>query len=257
VAEQLQNLWDYLTSDAAWSGRSGLPSLFAAHVRLSVTAVLIAAIIAIPPAVALGHIKRGGFIAVSTVNIGRAIPSFAAIALIYSVSSVFGFGLGFWPTALALVLLAAPPIFTNTYIGVRDAPADAVEAARGMGMRAGQLVRRVEGPVALPLILTGLRVSSVQVVATATLGPLVGFRDLGTPIITGFQTPNKGPLLAGAIAVILLALLTDAAFAIAGRWLVPWRARASGRVDDATVSAPDLIPSAIPTSSTGPTPSTP
>ena len=249
MGEQLQNLWDYVTSDAAWSGRNGLPSLFAAHVKISLTAVLIAAVLAIPPAIVLGHIKRGGFIAVSTVNIGRAIPSFAAIALIYSMSSVFGFGLGFWPTALALVLLAGPPIFTNTYIGVRDAPPDAVEAARGMGMRAGELIRRVEGPVALPLILTGLRVAAVQVVATATLGPLVGYRDLGTPIITGFQTPNKGPLLAGAIAVILLALLTDGAFALADRRLVRWRRRTPGRAADVTVAAPDLIP-AIDTPST-------
>jgi osmoprotectant transport system permease protein len=86
----------------------------------------------------------------------------------------------------------------------------------------------------------------VQVVATATLGPLVGYRDLGTPIITGFQTPNKGPLLAGAIAVILLALLTDGAYALIGRWLVPWRARTTGRVDDAIVSAPELAPDLVP-----------
>ena len=102
---------------------------------------------------------------------------------------------------------------------------------------AGELVRKVEVPVAVPLILTGLRVSAVQVVATATLGALVGYRNLGTPIVTGFTSPDKGPMLAGAIAVALLALLTDALFALAERRLVPWR-RAAGRADDVTM-APD------------------
>jgi osmoprotectant transport system permease protein len=137
------------------------------------------------------------------------------------------------------VLLAIPPIFTNTYTGVRDVPEDAVEAARGMGMRGGELVRRVEVPVATPLILTGLRVSAVQVVATATLGALVGYRNLGTPIVSGFTSPNKGPLLAGAIAVALLALITDAFFVVADRRLVPWRR--TRRTADVTV-APDAVP---------------
>jgi osmoprotectant transport system permease protein len=232
----LHQLWDYLSSDAAWSGDRGLPALTWAQVKLSATAVVIAALIAIPPAVLLGHVRRGGLLAVSVVNIGRAIPTFAIMVLILPFSLRWGFGLGFWPTAVALVLLAIPPIFTNTYTGVRDVPPEAVEAARGMGMRAGELVRTVEVPVAWPLIITGLRVSAVQVVATATLGPLVGYIDLGTPILTGFvQRSQRGPLLAAAIVVILLALLTDLLFAWAERRLVPWR-RAAGRQADVTVA---------------------
>jgi osmoprotectant transport system permease protein len=235
----LQQMWDYLSSDAAWSGNRGLPALTWAHVKLSVLAVVVAAVIAIPPAVALGHIRRGGLLAVSIVNIGRALPTFAIIVLILPFSLRYGFGLGFWPTLVALVLLAVPPIFTNSYTGVRDVPPDAVEAARGMGMRAGELVRKVEVPVAWPLIMTGLRVSAVQVVATATLGALVGYRNLGTPIITGFaQRSQRGVLLAAAITVILLALLTDAVFALAERRLVPWR-RPAGRHADVTVTAPE------------------
>ena len=145
------------------------------------------------------------------------------MALLLPLALRYGFGLGFWPTVAALVLLAIPPIFTNTYTGVRDVPDEAVEAARGMGMRPGQLIRRVEVPVAMPLIITGMRISAVQVVATATLGALVGYRDLGTPIVTGFTSRDKGGLLAGSIAVALLALLIDGAFALAQRWLVPWR----------------------------------
>jgi len=239
VSESLQQMWDYLSSDAAWSGRNGLPALTWAHIRVSLVAILIAAAIAIPTGVLLGHVRRGAFVAVSVVNIGRAIPSFAILALLLPLSLRYGFGLGFWPTIVALVLLAIPPIFTNAYTGVRDVPDEAVEAARGMGMRARELVRKVEVPVAIPLILTGLRVSSVQVVATATLGALVGYRDLGTPIVSGFTSPDKGPMLAGAIAVALLALLTDASLAWAERRLVPWR-RMARRAEDVTLSADDL-----------------
>ncbi|MGH9234810.1 MAG: ABC transporter permease [Acidimicrobiales bacterium] len=244
MSGSLQQMWDYLQSDEAWSGRNGLPALTWAHIQISVASILVAALVAIPPAVVLGHVRRGALAAVSVVNIGRAIPSFAIMALLLPFSLRYGFGLGFWPTVVALVLLAIPPIFTNTYTGVRDVPADAVEAARGMGMSAGETVRKVEVPVAVPLILTGLRVSAVQVVATATLGALVAYRNLGTPIVTGFTSPDKGPMLAGALAVALLALVTDALFVLAARVLVPWRAPAR-RTADATVTAEEAAPAAV------------
>jgi osmoprotectant transport system permease protein len=256
VTDELRQMWEYLTSDAAWSGRNGIPALMWAHIQISLVAVLIAAVVAIPTAILLGHVRRGAFLAVSVVNIGRAIPSFAVMALVLPFSLRYGFGLGFWPTIVALVLLALPPIFTNTYTGVRDVPEDAVEAARGMGMRTRQVVSRVEVPVAVPLIVTGLRVSAVQVIATATLGALVAFRDLGTPIITGYTSPDKGSMLAGALAVIVLALLTDALFAVSLRWLVPWR-RTPGRASDVTVvAAPTEAAPGGATPTTGPTGST-
>lgn len=243
MSDSLRQMWEYLSSEGAWSGRNGLPALMLAHIRISAVAVLIAAAVAVPSGVVLGHVRRGALLAVTVVNIGRAIPSFAILALLLPFSLRYGFGLGFWPTIVALVLLAIPPIFTNTYTGVRDAPADAVEAARGMGMRAGELVRRVELPVAVPLIVTGLRVSAVQVVATATLGALVGYRNLGTPIVSGFTSPNKGPMLAGALLVALLAVATDGLFALVERALVPWR-RPVRRADDATVVAEEAAPAA-------------
>lgn len=223
MGETWSQMWDYLGSDAAWQGRNGLPSLLWAHLQLSFAALVIAVVVALPPAIVLGHVKRGALLAVSIVNIGRAVPSFAVIALLLPFSLRWGFGLGFWPTLVALVLLAIPPIFTNTYTGIRDVPDDAVEAAQGMGMQSGELVRKVEVPVAMPLILTGLRISAVQIIATATLGALVGYRCLGTPIVAGFTRSDKGPLLAAAILVALVALLTDGFFAQAQRWLVPWR----------------------------------
>jgi len=239
VTESLRQMWEYLQSDAAWSGRNGLPSLAWAHVKVSLLAVVLAGLVAVPAGIVLGHVRRGALVAVSVVNIGRAVPSFAILALLLPFSLRYGFGLGFWPTIVALVLLAIPPIFTNTYTGVRDVPDEAVEAARGMGMRAGELVRRVEVPVAVPLIVTGLRVSTVQVLATATLGALVGYRNLGTPIVTGFTSPDKGPMLAGALAVALLDLATDGLFAVAARVLVPWR-RPPRRDADATVAVEQI-----------------
>jgi osmoprotectant transport system permease protein len=236
VTGTLQELWDYLSSDRAWSGQNSLPALTWAHIQISAAAVLVAALIAIPPAVLLGHVRRGGVVAVSIVNIGRAIPSYAAMALILPFALKYGFGLGFWPTVAALFLLAVPPIFTNTYTGVRTVPEETLEAARGMGMGPGQLIRQVEVPVALPLILTGLRVSAVQVVATATLGALVAYRNLGTLIVTGYTSPTKGGLLAGAILVAALALATDGFFALAERRLVRWRAP-RGRTADAGMAA--------------------
>ena len=242
MGDAWSDMIEYLGSDAAWSGRNGLPALTWAHMKLSLLSLLAAAVLAIPPAVLLGHLKRGGLAATWVVNVGRAVPSFAIIALVFPFSLRWGFGLGFWPTVVALVLLAIPPVFTNTYTGVRDVPADAVDAARGMGMKPGQLVRRVEVPVALPLLLTGLRVAAVQVVATATLGAIVGYRNLGTPIVAGFQRSNKGPLLAAAIVVAALALLVDAGFALAERRAVRWR-RPAGLAEDALVAAnPDSEP---------------
>jgi len=240
VGEAWSQMWDYLGSDAAWSGRNGLPALLWAHVQLSLAALLAAAVLALPPAALLGHVRRGAFLAISVVNVGRAVPSYGIIALVFPFSLRWGFGLGFWPTMVALVLLAIPPIFTNTYTGVREVPPEAVDAARGMGMRPGELLRKVEVPVALPLILTGLRVSAVQVVATATLGAVVGYRCLGTPIVSGLETNNKGPLLAAAILVAALALLVDGGFAVLQRLLVPWRSP-PGRHADATVTADKAV----------------
>ena len=218
----LQEAWDYLTTGASWTGRDGLITLTSAHVRLSLAAVLAAAAVAIPPALWLGHRRRGGAAVVTVVNISRAIPTFAVIALVLPLSLQWGFGLGFWPTFVALFLLALPPIFVNSYLGITEVDAGTVESARAMGMRDLQVLRSVELPAALPLVATGLRISAVQVVATTTLGALVGYRCLGTPILQALATRNDGKLVAGALLVALLSLATEAIFAAAARRLTPW-----------------------------------
>jgi osmoprotectant transport system permease protein len=179
-------------------------------------------VIALPPAMVLGHLKRGGVLAVWLVNIGRAVPSLAIIVLVFPISLQYGFGLGFWPTAVALVLLAIPPIFTNAFTGVRDVDPGTVEAARGMGMQGREVLWGVEIPAALPLIVAGLRVSAVQVVATATLGAYVGFGGLGAFIVEGFATQNDGKLLTGAILVALLSLVVELVFGWGQKRLTPW-----------------------------------
>ena len=216
-------LVEFLTTASHWWGRNGIAHRIVDHVRLSAVSVGAAAALAVPPALVLGHVKRGGLLAASIVNIGRAIPSFAILALLFPLSLQYGFGLGFWPTFGALVLLAVPPMFTNTYAGIRDVDPSVVEASRGMGMRPRDVLLRVEVPAALPLIVTGVRVSAVQVVATATLGALVGFGGLGAFVVAGFSQQDDGKLLTGALLVALLAVLTEVVFGVLERALSPWR----------------------------------
>jgi osmoprotectant transport system permease protein len=218
-------LVDYLSTADNWWGPQGIVRAVVDHVRISAFATVLAAVLAIPPAVVLGHVRRGGLAAVSIVNIGRAVPSFAILALVFPLALRYGFGLGFWPTTVALVLLAIPPIFTNTYTGVRDVSRDVVDAATGMGMSGREVLLQVEVPSALSLILTGLRVSAVQVVATATLGSLFGYGGLGALIVKGIAQQDDGKLLTGALFVALLAIGTEIAFSALERRLTPWAAR--------------------------------
>jgi len=220
----IQDFTTYVTTSSHWWGERGILHRTIEHMRLSVAAVVAGGVIAIPPALALGHGRRGGFLAQSIVNIGRAVPSFAILALLFPLSLQYGFGLGFWPTFGALVLLAIPPMFTNTYVGVRGVDPSIVEASRGMGMGRTQVLFRVETPIARPLIITGVRIAAVQVVATATLGAFVGFNALGSYINEGFRQQDDGKLLTGAVGVAILAFLTEVFFSLVARRATPWLA---------------------------------
>jgi osmoprotectant transport system permease protein len=204
-----------------WSGRSGVLFRTWEHVQLSALAVAIASALALAPGVVLGHLGRGGVAAVAVVNIGRAVPSFGIVALALPISIKLGLGLGFWPTLLALVALAMPPMFTNAYTGVRQIDPAIVEAARGMGMKGGQVLWGIEIPGAAPLILAAVRVSAVQVVATATLGALVAWGGLGRFIIDGFAQGNNVMVFAGGLLVALLAVATEGLFSVVERLVIP------------------------------------
>lgn len=192
-----------------FSTTDDIPTKLFEHARLSFLPVLAAIAIAVPIGMYIGHRRRFEFLAVTIANLGRAIPSFAIVALTLPLSIRFGLGLGFWPTFAALFFLAVPPIFVNTYIGVRDVDADVVEAGRGMGLTEPQLLRSVELPLGLPLVVTGIRTAAVQSVATATLAALVAGGGLGDYIRLGFRSGNGPTLLGGAILVAAMALVTE------------------------------------------------
>ena len=185
------------------------------HLRVVIVSIAIACAVSIPLGLWLGHIGKGQFAASSAANVGRAVPSIAVLVFFSAY-----LGLGEVNLIFAMVLLAIPPIFTNTYVGVRQVDRDSVDAARGMGMSGSQIVRRVELPLSLPLIFGGLRTSTVNVIATATLGPLVGVLTLGDPIINASVYGPDGRLGA-AILVAALAVGAEALFALLQRIATP------------------------------------
>jgi osmoprotectant transport system permease protein len=185
------------------------------HVKLSGAAIGIACAIAIPVGLLLGHAGKGELLAISISNVGRAVPSLALIAFF-----VAYIGVGFTNVMLALVLLAIPPILTNTYVGVRQVDPEVIDAGRGMGLTARQVIRRIELPLALSSIFGGIRTSAVNVVATATIAPLAGVLTLGDFILSANVYGDDGRL-AGAILVALLAMAVELVFATLQRVVSP------------------------------------
>ncbi len=211
----------WLTDPVNWQGSHGIPIRVLEHIELSGLSVLAALIIAMPIALYLGHTGRACFIAINMANIGRALPSLALIAFGLVIAISLGLGLGFWPTVFALVPLAIPPILTNSYVAIREVDRDIVEAARGMGLSEGQILRSIEVPLGLPLMLAGIRTAAVNVVATATLGALVAGGALGRFIVDGLALQEYDQLMAGALLVALLAIVTEVSFAALERATVP------------------------------------
>jgi len=200
------------------------------HLLLSGAAMAIALVIALPLGLWLGHRHRGSFLAVNVANLGRALPSLALIA----VGFVF-LGVGFWSVALALVVLAIPPILTNAYVAVDSVQADAVEAARGMGMTDRQVITRIELPLALPLIFAGIRTATVFVVATATIAAVAGGGGLGDIIVNQAGYGLEG-VVGAAICVSVLALAADGAVGLLQRALTPAGLRVESRAFEADVT---------------------
>ena len=215
-----------------WDGETGYLNRTWETIQVCAVAMAAAAAIAVPLGAWLGHHRRLETSAVAVVNIGRAIPSFGIIALALPITiriarsipdgvPIFGSGLGFFPTLIALFALALPPIFTNTYTGIREVDPGTVEAARGMGLSERAILRSVEAPLASPIILAGLRVSAVQVVATSPLGALVAFGGLGRYIIDGFAIQDNVQIFAGALLIAVLTILTEVAFSLLAKKIVP------------------------------------
>jgi osmoprotectant transport system permease protein len=198
------DVFQWLTDPAHWSGSGGILVRTFQHVWYSLVATGIATAIALPTGVFIGHTGRGALVAVNLTNLGRAIPTLGIIILVFQLA-----GYGFVPVLVALVAVAVPPIVTNSYIGVRSVDPDVRESAEGMGMRGRQVLWQVELPVAMPLIMAGIRTSTVQVVATATLAAYVGLGGLGRYLIDGLSQRDLAQVVGGAILVALLALATE------------------------------------------------
>lgn len=222
----------WLNDPLNWRGSQGVPHLTWEHLYISGLAVGIAAVVAMPLALALGHSGRGGGFTVVLTNVSRAIPTLALL----TVFSATAIGFGNRATIIALAVFAIPPLLTNTYVGVREVDRDVVEAARGMGLSGWSVLTRVEIPLAVPLIAAGVRTAAVQVVATATLAALVGGGGLGVVINSGFGQQDRGQIIAGGILVAALALLTEIVLALVQRRVTPGRARGRVRLSRESVS---------------------
>lgn len=225
---------DWVTTAATWTEPdSGLLALLVEHVQLSGAALLLAAAVALPPAILLAHRGRGRVVATVLANAGRAVPSFGILVLVAVLAIQQGASTRFWPIVIALVVLGVPPIFTNAYTGVATVPGDVLEAARGLGHTGRQLLRAVELPMALPLVIDGLRLAAVQIVATTALGAVVGpTGGLGRPIVRGFASLRGGgdvELVGASLLIALLTIATDRAAAGLSRATVPTGVRRLGR----------------------------
>lgn len=214
---------EWLVANEHWSGTDGIPHRVWEHVQISVIALLIAAAIAVPIGLWVGHTRRGQFVTVQISNVGRAVPSLAVLSIAFLLAVKFSptLAFGFPPVVVALTVLAIPVILINTYVGIQQVDPDTVEAARGMGMSSRQILSSIELPLAVPLILTGLRLSAVLIVATAGLWALTAGGALGRYIVDGFALQETDRIVAGAILIAVLAIAVDVLFSVLTRMLTP------------------------------------
>ncbi|MBA2373776.1 MAG: ABC transporter permease [Chloroflexi bacterium] len=222
---------DFFLDPTHWTGQPGIPNRMFEHLVISGLAILIATLIGLPLGLYIGHTGRGANLAINLANIGRAVPSYAVLVIILPVSlslaPVLGYspslGLNFLPILIAMTLLAIPPILVNAYAGLRSVDRDLIEAARGMGLREGQILRGVEMPIASSIIVGGFRTATLQVIATATIGAILSGGGLGRFIIDGLAQGQVGrdSIYAGAIMVTVLAVGVDLVLSRVQRRLVP------------------------------------
>ena len=220
----------WLADPANWSGSSGIPTRLLEHVEISALTLLIALVLALPLGLWIGHTDRGARLAVAAANFGRAVPTLAVMGIVAPFTTLIDPGLGFivYPTVVAMVLLAVPPIMVNAYAGIHDVDRDLVEAARGIGYRERQILLGVELPIALPVVSGGIRSASVQVIATATLGALFGFGGLGRFLVDGIAQQDTGQTWGGVVLVALLVLTSEGLFALLQRRLISRGLRTKG-----------------------------
>ena len=244
----LSDVLAYLTDGENWSGPTGIGAFMVQQLLLTFTALLVAMAIGLPLALYAGHRRRGGFLAVNVSNVGRAVPVFAVL-LVLSLGPIgsesFGpFGRAGLATLISLILFALPPLITNAYVGITEVDRDIIEASRGMGMGEGKVFSSVELPLAMPVIMTGVRLALVQVWATATIAALVAGPGLGRIITRGFANQNTAVVVAGALLVAVGALVLEGAAVLAERFADPMR-RAERRTGQQVARRDELLPDAV------------
>lgn len=226
------NYFSYLFDASKWGGPGGIGQLLVQHLAYTVVAVAVGAAIAIPLGILIGHTNRGGFVVIGLSNGARAIPSIGLLVLV-----VLLLGTGFGKAAVVLAVLALPAILTATSAGIHGADPDAVYAARALGMTGGQIVRKVEWPLAVPLVISGLRSATLQVVATATVAAFAAGGGLGRLLISGQLSRNYAEMFAGAVLIAALAVTLDLTIGGIG-WLAARRTRPRSKPAAAATTAP-------------------
>lgn len=229
---------NWLTDPSHWAGPNGIPARVLEHAGWSAVSLLVAVAIALPVGLWIGHTRRFTWLAVNSANLWRALPSLAVIAMVLPITAALDPQAGFkiYPTVVAMVVLAVPPILVNAQAGVTEVERDMVEAGRGQGMSAWQILTRVELPLAVPVIVAGIRSAAIQVIATATLGALLGGPGLGRYLVEGFATFSLGgdaQVVGGAVLVGALVLAAEAAFAVTQYALTPRGLRRQRSVEPA------------------------
>lgn len=225
----LDALLAYLADGSHWQGATGIPTRLLEHLVLAALAVLAACLVALPAGLYIGHTGRFQILGLNLANVGRALPSYAVMVMVFPVALAaaepLGYdprlGLTFLPIFVAMTLLAIPPILVSSFAGIAEVDRDVVGSSRGMGLSESQVLRRVELPLALPVIIGGFRIATLQVIATATLGAVLSSGGLGRLIIDGLARRDEGMLYAGVLLVASLAIGTDLLLAVLQRRLTP------------------------------------
>ena len=245
----LGDVVDFLTNSDQWQGDESIPHLLGQHVQLTIVSVLVAAVVALPIGILLGHVRTGGTVAVNIANIGRALPAFALLIL-----SVQWVGIG-EPTGvlapvqsvsafIAMFALAVPPMLANAYVGMASVDDEIRESARGMGMSGRQMIWRVELPNAVPLVMAGVRTATVAVVATATLAAYVDSGGFGRYIVDGFAVNDNVKVFAGGLLVALLAIALELLLALVQRWLTSPGIRSEAKITVRELATNRFVPTA-------------
>ncbi|MEU4443278.1 ABC transporter permease [Actinosynnema sp. NPDC050801] len=216
MGELVADVLRWFADGSRWAGPDGVVQRLFEHLQYSLLSTVVAVLVGLPIGLVIGHTGRGAFLAINLSSFGRALPTVGVVILVFLVS-----GLNLWPVYVALVVLAIPVIVTNTYAGMAAVDHDVRDAARGTGLNGWQVLLRIEVPLAVPLIMNGVRLAVVQVVATATIAAYISFGGFGRYVFDGFAQNDLAQVFGGAVLIAVLAIALDVALSGLQRALTP------------------------------------